>query len=270
METLFSFTYMRAIAATLGVLLIIFVAGASAQMYNISSFEPNYATINVEGVAEVTAVPDIGAFRFTVEAEAVDVTAAQEESGEKINDIMSYLKEEGSVGEKDIKTTGYNTYPRYEYEARAFCVGGNCDRERVLKGYVVTQSVSVKVRDIEKAGELIAGVGSRGATNMSGLSFEVDDIEGKKEEARLLAIADAKEKAKKLAKELEVRLGDILSFNDGSNGGGYPMPMYAETRAVAMDMAVEDGVGGGGGFAPEIEVGEDTIVSRVTITYEIK
>lgn len=268
METLFSFKYMRAIIATLGVLLSILVALTVAQRMNLFDFQPSYATINVEGVAEVTAVPDVGVFSFSVEAENMEVSVAQEESGEKINDIMAYLKEEAGVEEKDIKTTGYNTYPRYEWEQR-LCIQGDCDNERVLKGYVVTQSVTVKVRETDKAGELIAGVGSRGATNVSGLNFEVDDLEGKKEEARLLAIADAKEKAKRLAKELDVRLGDIISFND--NNGGYPTPMFAETRAVAMDMAY--GVGGDveeKSFAPQISVGEDEITARVTITYKIK
>lgn len=270
METLFSFKYMRAIVATLGVLLCLLIFGMIAQVFNLSAFERDYATINVEGVAEVTAVPDIGAFSFTVESEDMEVAKAQEMSTEKINDIMTYLKTEGGVEEKDIKTTGYNTYPRYEWEQK-FCIQGNCDNERVLKGYVVTEQVSVKVRVTEKAGELISGVGSRGVTNLSGLTFEVDDLEAKKEEARLAAIADAKEKAKKLAKELEVRLGDIISFNDGY-GGGYPMPMYAEDRAVSMDMAyntagdaVEERA-----VAPEISVGEDTITARVTITYKIK
>jgi len=265
METLFSFKYMRVLVAALLIVIILAVGSAAAQNLNWLSPERYDPTINVEGVAEVTAVPDVGHFSFTVEAEAPDVATAQKDSGEKINAIMEFLKNEGGVDEKDIKTSGYNTYPRYEWE-RKVCITGDCDRERVLKGYVVTQSVSVTVRDIEKAGYLLAGVGERGATNISGLNFEVDDIEGKKEEARLAAIADAKEKAKRLAKELGVRLGDIVSFNDGS--GYYPMPMM-EREALSSDMAI------GGEFeektlAPEISVGEDTITARVTITYKIK
>jgi len=269
METLFSFQYMRVLIATLLSVIILAVGAMALNALNILTYEPYNPTINVEGVAEITAVPDIGVFNFTVEAENMDVATAQEESGEKINDITTFLKSEGGVEEKDIKTTGYNTYPRYEWERDTFCTRGDCDSERVLKGYVVTQNVTVKARDTAKAGELIAGVGSRGATNLSGLNFEVDDIEGKKEEARLLAIKDAKEKAERLADELDVRLGDIISFND--NDGHYPMPMYAESRGgvatMAMDMAVEEEMPA---FAPEISVGEDEITARVTITYQIK
>ena len=268
MDTLFSFRYMRIIVATLGVMAILAVAGAVAHMLNLISYEPSYTTINVEGVAEVTAVPDIGSFHFTVEAEAVDVAEAQKLSGEKINDIMGYLKSDGGVEEKDIKTTGYNAQPRYEYR-RENCINGfSCDNERVLIGYVVTQNVEVKVRDTAKAGELVGGVGGRGATNMSGLSFEVDDIEALKEEARLLATADAKAKAKRLAKELGVRLGDIVSFNDGGSGGGYPMAYNTRGMSAEMDFA-EDG-GFEKSFVPEISVGEDEVIAHVTITYQLK
>lgn len=260
---------MRRIAAALGVLLCALIGLQVLMMLDWYSVEPNYATINVEGVAEVTAVPDIGAFSFAVEAEADDVATAQEESGEKINAIMAYLKDAG-IEEKDIKTTGYNAYPRYEWELPAICPAGRCDREQVLKGYTVTQNVNVKVRETGRAGELIGGVGERGATNMSGLNFEVDDLEAKKEEARLAAIVDAKEKAERLADELDVRLGDLMSFSDYGDGY-YPMPMMAESRAVSSDMAF--GMGGDveeKAFAPEIAVGEDTITARVNLIYQIK
>ena len=103
MDKLFSYQYMRTIVATLGILLIIVIGAMIAQQFNLWQVDPHYATINVEGVAEVTAVPDLGHFSFTVEAEAAEVGVAQEESAKKINDIMGYLKGEGGVAEADIK-----------------------------------------------------------------------------------------------------------------------------------------------------------------------
>jgi len=264
MDALFQHTYMRTIVGIIGLLSIIVLGAQAAESIGWKDSEHRISSINVDGVAEVTAVPDVGVFTFAVEAEAEDAATAQQQSGETINEITAYLTSEGGVAENDIKTTGYNVYPRYEYE-RVECFGPDCDRERVLKGYVATQNVRVKVQETDRAGELIADVGSRGATNVSNLSFEVDDIEAKKEEARLLAIADAKEKAGRLADELGVRLGDVLSFHDG--GGGYPVPPIAESRMA------RDTVGLGGAeeaFSPEISVGEDEITARVVITYEIK
>ena len=105
MDTLFSFRYMRIIVAALGVMVVLAVAAYAAQMLNLISYEPSYTTIDVEGYAEVTAVPDIGTFSFTVEAEAPDVAEAQKISGEIINDIMGYLTV------NDVTLTSSDTRP---------------------------------------------------------------------------------------------------------------------------------------------------------------
>ncbi len=261
MDTLFSFRYMRVLVATLLVAIILAVAASAAQALEWTFFDDNYATINVEGSAEVVVVPDIATFNFSVEAEAEDATAAQEQSANAINDIMTYFEEQG-IAETDIKTTGYNVFERYTWtECTPFVP---CNRERIADGYTATQQITVKVRETDNAGALIGGVGERGATNVSGLQFTVDDRDALEEEARLMAIADAKEKAKRRAKELDARLGDVLNVNDGS-GGFYPEPMMArmemETAEFSMDSAA---------VAPKIAVGENTIRANVTITYELK
>lgn len=221
-------------------------------------------TITVAGEGEVFAKPDLGQFSFSVMAEAETAEAAQEQSAESINEIMSYLEEAG-VEEKDIKTTGYNVYPRYEWETATDCVfAGDCDRERVLKGYETTQTVFVKVRETDKAGELISGVGSRGATNISGLNFTIDDETALQAEAREKAIADAKEKAEKLADDLGMRIVRIVGFNEGGN---YPV-MYA-AKGLGGDMAM-DMEESAANIAPSLPMGENTITSNVTISYEIR
>ena len=261
MDTLFSFRYMRVLVAALLVTIILAVAASAAQALEWTFFEDNYATINVEGSAEVVVVPDIATFSFTVEAEAEDAAVAQEQSATAINDITTFLSEQG-VEETDIKTTGYNVFERYTWTECAPFVP--CNRERESAGFTATQQVMVKVRATDNAGTLIAGAGERGATNISGLRFEVDDRDALEEEARLMAIKDAKEKAKRRAKELDARLGDVLSVNDGS-GGYFPEPMMARSFEESMEFAMADAA-----IAPEISVGENTIRASVTITYELK
>ncbi len=78
-----------------------------------------------------------------------------------------------------------------------------------------------------------------------------------------MAIDDAKEKAESLSKDLGVKLVRIISFYENSNDGGYPYPMYAESKAIGGDMAVTN-------VAPSLSTGENKIMSNVTITYEIK
>lgn len=264
MDSFFSTLQMRILGA-LTLLMVIIALGsyASLNFEKAHHVNPNPPTISLVGEAEIQAVPDIGQFSFSVMAEAEDADTAQRESGEAINEILAYLAEQG-VEEKDIKTTNYNLYPNYSWiepvcpVGSQFCPGG----ERVQDGFTVSQSVSVKVRDTDQAGDLIAGVGSRGATNISGLTFTIDDMTTLEEQARAEAITDAQEQAVVLAEQLGVAIVRLAYFNE--NGGNYYGGMY-ETRAMAADMDMEESFSG-----PETPTGEQTIRSSVTLTYEVR
>jgi len=219
-------------------------------------------TINVRGEGEVFAKPDIGSFSFSVRAEGEDAAVAQTKSAEAINAILAYLKEAG-VEEKDVKTTNYNLYPTYNYGESRVCPWGQyCPPvDPVIDGYEVSQTVTVKVRDLDKSGDLISGVSGKGATDISGLSFTIDDESSLKAEARELAIAEAKEKAKQLADDLGVRIVRMVGFYEEE---GYPMPYYGGYGGMEMSMSKDAMV------APSMPTGENTITSTVNITYEIK
>jgi len=220
------------------------------------------ATISVTGEGEVVAVPDIGQFSFSVQAEAEDAATAQERSGTAINDIVAFLRDQG-VAEEDIKTTNYNLFPRYRFEERICTPGSFCGPgERVQDGFEVSQSVEVKVRNTDDASAIITGVGERGATNISGLNFVVDDTDALIEQARSQAIADARAKADKLARELGVRLVKITGFYE--EGPQYRPEPY-QVRNMAFDEMAESGFGGA-----ELPMGEEETTARVTISYEIK
>lgn len=245
-------------------LLAVFLAAKSIgelQSYRfIGSSPAQQSLITVSGKGEVVAVPDIASFSFSVEKESLLVADAQANVAKRTNDIIGFLKKNG-VAEKDIKTAGYNIYPRYEYAPRS---GDGAavylpEGKRYLAAYVVSQSVEVKVRVLADAGKLLSGIGELGATNVSGLSFDFDKRDELVREARDNAIADAREQAVKLAKALGVRLGRIVSYGDG----GYPI-YYAKAEMSAA-------YGRGGDSAvPEIPVGEDKLISQVSLTYEIK
>jgi hypothetical protein len=137
------------------------------------------------------------------------------------------------------------------------CSGG----KNVLTGYEVSQTITVKIRETEKAGDLVTKVGAVGVSNISGLEFSVDDREQFVAEARALAIAEAKVKAKELAKQLGVKLGKIMYYNEA---GSYPM--YGEGMGGDNKMTTT-------AIAParaELPSGETKITSEITITYEIR
>jgi uncharacterized protein YggE len=219
-------------------------------------------TISVSGTGEVFAVPDIAKFSLTVLEEAKDAQSAQEVATKKINDITAYLRGEGKIAEKDIKTTDYSIGPKYEW-IQATCTRDYCPPgEQKLVGYQVSQTIEVKVRDTEKAGDILSAAGSRGVSSISGLEFTVDDDEALKDDAREMAIEDAREKAEALANDLGVTLVRVVGFSE--DGGGYPVPMYGREKLMSMDSV------SGAVAAPELTVGENKIQSSVSVIYEIK
>ncbi len=98
-----------------------------------------------------------------------------------------------------------------------------------------------------------------GANVVNQLSFEIDNQDVLKAEARAKAIADAKKKADELESQVGISLGKIVNFAE--NTGGYPVPMMYETKAIGL---------GGGGVTPSVPTGENEITVDVTLTYQIK
>lgn len=252
-------------AAALGVLalfLLIQTVKAMKEYRYVGSGVTATNTITVTGNGEVFAVPDRATFTVSVREEAEDVAGAQDKSTAKINAIIAYLKEAG-VEEKDIKTQSYNVNPKYEY-TQAACTNFSCPpSNQKLVGFEVYQTLEVKVQDPKKAGELLTGVGGKGASEVSSLSFTVEDEDALRAQAREQAISEAKEKADALAKQLGVSVVRIVGFYE--DAGGYPPMPYAYGKGgVAMDAALESRV------APTLPTGENKIVSNVNVTYEIR
>jgi uncharacterized protein len=218
-------------------------------------------SISITGEGEVAAVPDVAKFNFSVRVTAPTVEAAQQEAAKKSNAALDLLKKSG-IAEKDIKTTAVNVYPHYEY---SYCQTPNCSNEPKVTGHDADQSFTVTVRDIvtkpKLAGELMIGIGAVGVTDISTLEFTVDNPEALQAEARSKAIADARTQAKQLAKDLGVRLDDVISFSE-ENMGGYPDPYYMRAEGD-MGMSAK-------AVTPDLPTGENTFNSRVYVTYKIK
>ncbi|MDB5194745.1 MAG: hypothetical protein JWN50_759 [Parcubacteria group bacterium] len=219
---------------------------------------PAMNTITVSGSGDATSTPDIAAFNFSVSADAKAVIDAQTTVTQKTNDILAGLKTLG-IEDKDIQTSDYNVYPKYTYQpsicpANSICQPG----KQVADGYTVSETISVKVRKTADAGTALALAGEKGATNISSLSLALDDPQAPMNEARLKAIDNAKAKADSLAERLGVRLGRVVSFDDGAAQG--PQPIYAAYDKVASQSA----------GAPPVAVGTNKVSATVNVTYEIR
>lgn len=247
------------------ILLSAFIVIKAAGDFNVID-ENAYNTISVEGNHEIFAAPDIATISFSARGENKELTDAQAEVEKTINAAITAIKNLG-VEEKDIKTSYYNSFPVYKYNDK--CTDYGCQSgERVLTGYEVSQTITVTIRDLDKVSGVLAAAGTAGASDMNGPSFDIENRDELMQEAREVAIKEAKEKAKVLAADLGVNLGKIVSFYDGGNG--YPMPYAMKGGDMDASYAREEMAQSAPAFDPTIPEGENRIYSSVSIVYKIR
>lgn len=259
------------IAGAVGALLVIFLAVLSIKELKSIAYvgkdTPIMNSISVSGKGETVAIPDVATFSFGVTETAKTVSLAQTSATEKTNSALKVVRDLG-VADKDIKTLSYWISPHYEYQKSicptVYSAGESyCPPSRsVLTGYDVGQTIQVKIRDIDKAGDILSAIGTVKVNNVSGLNFSVDDIESVKAEARDKAIENAKTKAQELAKQLGVKLGKIISFYESGDDPYYAYGKGGDSRIMTLEAAAAP--------SPEVPAGEQEIVSNVSIVYEIK
>ncbi|HDQ22683.1 MAG TPA: DUF541 domain-containing protein [Candidatus Uhrbacteria bacterium] len=245
------------------ILLVILVAGlivsliASLILWSRNLYKQNYyigkspdiqRTISISGEGKVTAIPDIAMVNLGLETEKIDVTEAQDINSQTMNSLIEKLKTLG-IASEDIQTTNYSIYPRYDWK----------DGMQVLRGYIVNQNVTVKIRQTDKIDQVLRIAGELKLNQIGGLSFGIDQPEVYRQEARVKALENAKEKANELARVMGVKLGKVVSFSENENYFPKALPVY--------DSRAELGFGAGG--TPTVEVGSQEIVVMATVLYEL-
>ena len=191
--------------ATLGLLAVTAIVIVSLVTTNKVNSQDRFS---VTGSGTVYAKADIAniviGFKSGVKKTAAEATA---ENTKKMNNIIEALKKLG-IEEKDIQTTEYTLSPVYNWTN---------ERGQELIGYEVSQNLTVKVRDLNKIGEVIARTTEQGANQIGSVNFTIDDEFELRNQARALAIKKAQEKAQLIAEQSGMKLGKIKGFSEGSN-----------------------------------------------------
>lgn len=240
----------RVLAAGFGLLgtLVTAIAPVYAQSTTATAIATN--GITVSGVGEVKMTPDIARLDLGVQTQDVDPGKASAENARLIDAVLKSVRGFG-IADKDIRTTGYNLNPMYDYSQRP---GEN--RPPRITGYQVTNSVQVVVRKMTDAGRVIDAAVKAGANNAGGISFDVNDDDKQKaqDEALARAVADAERKAKVIARASKAGRIDLVSVVE--NGGEPPIvrPMFRTAAAMAAPTT-------------PIAPGEQTISTSVTVRY---
>ncbi|MDP3985758.1 MAG: SIMPL domain-containing protein [bacterium] len=209
--------------------------------------EPQH-TITIEGVGKVTGTPTIAAATLGLQTTASQVAVAQKENSEKMNAFINALKAL-EIPADDIQTAEYSVYPQFRYDPDT----GKSE----IDGYTVSQSVSVKIRDLSKISATLGLAGEQGLNQVSGVNFTIDDPEVLQAQARQEALKQAADKAGDIAEALGVRLVSVVGFYETT---GMPSPGPYPYADLAR----------GGAPAPTVEAGTLDVVVNVQVTFAIE
>ncbi|MCV0397656.1 MAG: SIMPL domain-containing protein [Rhizobiaceae bacterium] len=205
--------------------------------------------IVVTGEGEATARPDMAVLTLSVMREAATAREAMDGVNTDVAEVIEAMKQAG-VEDRDLQTSGLQINPRYHYPR-----DGEEGQPRI-DGYQVTNTLTVRVREIDKAGEVIDRSVTLGVNQGGNIQFTNADTRPVLAEARKDAVKDAMDKARTLAEAAGVTLGPILEISEQT---GYMPPPRPFMARAAADMAEK---------AP-IEAGENTYNVLVNVTFGI-
>lgn len=198
----------------------------------------------------VTAEPDMATISAGVSTEAPTAVEAMRMNSVEMRKVIDRIKSLG-VDEKDIQTTGINLNARYDYDRQS--------QRNIFRGYQVSNRVSVKLREIEKTGEVLDALVVAGATDLAGPSFSIEDDEAAKDAARERAVERAQKRAESYATMLGYEEVRVLEINESIRGSGPGPQMMA--RALAEDSIAA--------APPPVQPGLVSTGVSITIKYEM-
>ena len=199
--------------------------------------------IRVVGTATVEASPDMAEVQLGVQTFAVSVDQAVAENNRLTDSVLSALKGEG-IDDSDLRTSAFSVFPQRDYKREG---------EAQITGYWANNTVTVAVMEIDRTGFLLQAALDAGANRSFGLFFGLLDPAPVEQQARMLAVEDARRRASDLASAAGVTLGKLLTISESRFVGG---PVYARAEADQ-------------GQVVPIEPGDLEIQARVEAAYKI-
>jgi uncharacterized protein YggE len=251
---------------SLGGLLVVFVAFLIVQQaYNFSNVIKNQKpanTISVSADGKVTATPDLATVTLGVLSQGKTAVDVKNQNNTKVSAITDFIKQQG-IAASDITTSQFSFYPQQNYPI----VSPGGGSSPVITGYQGNQTVTVKVRGVDKSrdvlNKILDGAVNAGANEIDGISFSFNDPNALQQQARKLAIDNAKTKAQDLAKEAGLSLGKVVSISETNSG--YPVPYALSAPAMAVGGGTMDK-----SVAPDVQNGSQDITESMSVVFEVK
>jgi uncharacterized protein YggE len=232
----------RIVVAALLVLAVAALAGIGMPESAGGASDDAREGITVTGVGHVDAVPDEAEFSLGIRTKGQTARAALTANSARMQRLIAALKAAG-VDERDIKTQDVSVGPNYD---------GGAER---TDGYTATNSVSVRIRELDRAGAVLEAASQAGANQVYGPALTREDREGLEQKALEGAVANARKRAQTLARAAGVDVGRVTAIVESVQPGG-----FYEDR-VALES---------GSAEVPIEKGTEEIQATVTVTFAIE
>lgn len=190
--------------------------------------------ISVTAQGEASVSPDLAVVTFAVSGDGKDLGPTREDVSRRSSAVLAALRGLG-LADNDIHAPDVGIHPQYDYR-----------KGQRLTGYRVTRQMTVKVRELERLGEVLDGTVGAGANEVHGAQMTAADPSAAEHAALKAAMAAARAKAEVLAAAAGVTLGPVVRIEEDADRGGMPMPRMrmmgamAESADAGMEIAAGD------------------------------
>lgn len=214
----------------------------------------NHGHINVSGSATINVAPDTANVSFelsTKKKTAQEAKDANDVMLKKVNEVLKKYE----IKENELSMNYINIRPYYEYR-------GNSNE---LAGYVAQKNITIKIKEIEKYNNFIDDLLKVGISNINSVDFTVEDIKAVRNQARVRALENAREKAELFASTVSKKIVDVLDVTESDVSVRYSQANYSGTlKNSMMDTAGSEGSG------TEGERGNIAVSTSVSVVFVMK
>ena len=218
---------------------------AQAAEVQIASSGP-VVELNVQEI--VHSAPDVAQIGAGVITRAATAQQAVQENAQAMERLVERIRALG-IERRDIQTSNFNLNPDYRHNPQT--------GEQSFNGYTVHNQVNVKLRDLDRAGEVLDALVAAGANNIHGPNFMLEDDAEAKAEARTAGFASGKAMAENYARMAGYSSVRLLEVSESFQSYGPPQPVAMMARGESADASTP------------IEPGEVGTQVTLTVKYEM-
>jgi len=216
--------------------------------------------ITVTGNGEVRQAPEQVVVTLGIEIREKTIEDAVNKTDQASADIISYLRGQ-DIDAKDIQTTYLNLSPQYTSTGTDY---GSTE----IDYYNSQKTITFTLRNISAYDDVLNGLYDAGVNNVQSVSFEIENVQDQRIEARRLAVSNATAAARLLADALNVTLDGVYSITDQTyDEGENPIPLGPQSDAVGI--ASEASAGSAASSGPSVAGGEISIDASVLVSFYI-